>query len=255
MTALSASGLHSSPLPALERGEVHIWHAHLHLVSQSTQRLFSTLAANECARAESFHFEKDRNRYAIARGILRSLLGGYLDADPGRLEFSYGPFGKPFLTPVSPESPLHFNVSHSHGLALFAFSRDQEIGIDLERIRPRFDFEHMAKSFFPQAELAELHSFGTVERLAAFFSLWTRLESCAKARGVGLSVPDGTRAVSLPNARPDSKRAPDLLQQGIANCRVHHFCPGHGFLAALAVTSNEARLHHYLYPEQKKIHC
>jgi 4'-phosphopantetheinyl transferase len=253
--ALSSIGLHPSPLPTLESGEVHIWHAHLYLVSQSTQRLFSTLAPDERARAESFRFEKDRNRYGIARGILRSLLGGYLDADPGELEFSYGPFGKPFLSSVSPEPPLHFNVSHSHGLALFAFSRDQEIGIDLERIRPRFDFEHLAKSYFPPAELAELHSYGTAEKLAAFFRLWTRLESCAKARGVGLSLLDGASNESLPNAELGSKRVDDLLHREITKFKIHQFRPGHGFLAALAVTADEVRLHHYLYPEQMKIQC
>jgi 4'-phosphopantetheinyl transferase len=185
---------------------------------------------------------------------LRSLLGGYLDADPGRLEFSYGPFGKPFLSSVSPEPPLHFNVSHSHGLALFAFSRGQKIGIDLERIRPRFDFE-LAKSYFPPAELAELNSYGTAEGLAAFLRLWTRLESCAKARGAGLSLLDRARTESLPSAEPGSKRVDNLLHPEITNFKIHQFRPGHGFLAARAVTTDEVRLHHYLYPEQMKIQC
>ena len=60
---------------------------------------------------------------------------------------------------------------------------------------------------------------------------------------------------SLPNAELGSKRVDDLLHWEITNFKIHQFRPGHGFLAALAVTAGEVRLHHYLYPEQMKIQC
>jgi 4'-phosphopantetheinyl transferase len=244
--ALSAIGLHPFPLPALQCGEVHIWHAHLHLVSQSTQRLFSTLRPDERARAESFRFEKDRNRYATARGILRSLLGRYQGADPGRLEFSYGPFGKPFLAFDSHESTLHFNVSHARDLAVFAFSRDQEIGIDLESIQPHFDFEHLAKSFLPPAELAELHSYAVAERLPEFFRLWTRTEAYAKARGVGLSLLDNGAACSGPRAVLTSRHRYNLGEE-ISDWTIRHFSPEPDFVAAIAAKTNAANIKHYAY--------
>ena len=47
---------------------------------------------------------------------------------------------------------------------------------------------------------------------------------------------------SLPNAEPGSKRVDDLLHWEITNFKIHQFRPGHGFLAALAVTAGEVRL-------------
>jgi hypothetical protein len=48
-------------------------------------------------RAERFHFERDRRRYAVGRGILRRLLGGYSSLPPAELRFVYGLHGKPLL--------------------------------------------------------------------------------------------------------------------------------------------------------------
>jgi 4'-phosphopantetheinyl transferase len=128
-------------------------------------------------------------------GILRSLLGAYLDVEPENLQFSYGPFGKPFLLGGWSESPVHFNVSHACGRALYAFSRDQEIGVDLERIQTNFDFVRLANSFFPTVEITRLHSYAAAQRLPEFFRIWTRLEACGKACGLGLSILDSDATV------------------------------------------------------------
>src|SRR5438105_4251124 len=72
-----------------------------------------------------------RDRFIAGRGLLRALLGRYLRLDSASLRFRYGPHGKPALE----GDAIRFNLSHSHGLSLFAFTRAAEIGIDLERIR------------------------------------------------------------------------------------------------------------------------
>ena len=60
-------------------------------------RLWHTLTAEECQRAERYVFEKDRTHFVVARGLLRVLLGRYLRQDPQHLRFTYGPYGKPAL--------------------------------------------------------------------------------------------------------------------------------------------------------------
>lgn len=77
--------------------EVHVWRAALNIKDSHVQSLRQTLTADERARAERFHFLKDRDHFIVARGLLRAILGRYLDIDPSRLRFSYSAYGKPSL--------------------------------------------------------------------------------------------------------------------------------------------------------------
>src|SRR5208282_2181592 len=117
---------------------------------------------------------------------LRVLLGHYLGVAPGGIEFSYGPKGKPRLAaPVD----VRFNISHSGGLALFAFTLDCEIGVDVEHIRPLRDMQEIASRFFCAEEATELMSLPAHGREQAFYLCWTRKEAYLKAVGEGLSEP------------------------------------------------------------------
>jgi 4'-phosphopantetheinyl transferase len=250
--AATATFRHSAPNPHLDRGEIHIWHARLNLIPPAVPNVLLTLSSDERERAESFRFEKGRNQYAISRGILRTLLGEYLDVQPASLHFCYSSFGKPFLPPDSVPYPIHFSVSHSDGLAVFAFSRDQEIGIDLERIRPTFEVERIAKAFLPPAELSKLHSLAPSERPVEFFRQWTRLESCAKTHGIGLSLLDGFEAPSPPQAHSLSQPAGNSCGE-TSSWAVEHFTPQTGYIAALAATVGGSSLKHWRYPGRARI--
>src|SRR5260370_4261535 len=105
----------------LNEGEIHIWRAHLNCEKIILSQFEATLGADEKVRADRFHFERDRNAFVATRGILRQLLGRYIDRSPVDLQFDYGPQGKPSLRSNQSERSIQFNVSHSHGLALLAF--------------------------------------------------------------------------------------------------------------------------------------
>lgn len=62
----------------LSRDEVHIRLASLDIPISRFRRL---LDVDEQKRAERFHFERDRNRFIVRRGILRILLSYYLGAN------------------------------------------------------------------------------------------------------------------------------------------------------------------------------
>src|ERR1700678_1232705 len=106
--------------PALGDGEVHVWRVSLDCGENVLHRFEGTLAPDEKARAQRFVFQPDRNSYMAARGILRELLGRYLNRGPSEIEFDYGAQGKPALRSGWSQSGVQFNVSHSHGMALFA---------------------------------------------------------------------------------------------------------------------------------------
>jgi 4'-phosphopantetheinyl transferase len=252
MMAVDAKFSYPTQFPNLNRTEIHIWQARLDLIPHALQSLLLTLSSDERGRSERFRFAKDRNRYVIARGILRALLGDYLGVPPASLRFSYGSFGKPFLAPESLPYPIHFSVSHSCGLAVFGFSQDQEIGIDLERIRMDFEFEQIAKSFFPSGEFSGLHSLVASGRFVDFFRVWTCLEAYAKARGTGLCLFDGSGAPFPAQAAPVSQSVGNHCQE-ISNWEVEHFTPESNYIAALAVRKSGSSLKFWKYTEQTEM--
>jgi 4'-phosphopantetheinyl transferase len=159
------------------------------------------LSADERERAARFCFDKHRRRFTAGRGILRTLLGRYLERNPRELTFEYSDHGKPFLagTPV-PE--LRFNLSHSHEVALFAFTSGRDVGVDVEQIRPDRSTREIAERFFSPREARALFALPPEQQTAGFFRCWTRKEAYIKAKGKGMSIPLDSFAVSLSPDEP-----------------------------------------------------
>jgi 4'-phosphopantetheinyl transferase len=179
-----------------------VWSAALDQPAEVVQRLHGLLAAAERARADRFHFDRDRQRFIVGRGVLRSILGGYLKIAPDRLTFEYGAQGKPGLS-SSHASALHFNVAHSHELAVYAFALNQAVGIDVEyALRHVSDADQVAQRFFAANEYQTYQALADDEKRPAFFRCWTRKEAYIKAIGTGLSHALDRFEVTLAPDRP-----------------------------------------------------
>lgn len=178
--------------------DVHVWSVRTDGGNDDVARFGLVLSPPEQDRAAKFRFEALRKSFILARGALKLLLSRYLDICPDSVQFRYGENRKPAL---APEHRLQFNASHSGGLAVFAFTLDREIGVDVEHIRPVPDMEGIAKRFFCLEEAADLMSLDASERERAFFLCWTRKEAYIKALGNGLSEPlDSFRVTVTPDA-------------------------------------------------------
>ncbi len=172
----------------LGEGEVHVWRGIVDIPSSRLQVFWEVLSEDERQRARRLRFPQHQARFVAARGMLRFLLGHYLNIIPGELEFGTGPHGKPFIgNPAVP--PLYFNISHSQKIALFAFSQGSEVGIDVEWSRPRLDHEAIAKRILSSQEQKWLQTLPAGRRKSAFLTCWTRKEAFAKAHGAGLTFP------------------------------------------------------------------
>ena len=178
----------------LEPGAVHVWAASLDVPPARLAELRATLCADERERAARFRGDLLAHRFIAARGMLRELLGGYLGADPASIRFTYGAYGKPALFA---DAALHFNVSHSRGLALFAFTSAAPVGVDVEHVAPMPDMAGMVSSFFAPAERDQLAALPEAEYEVAFYRCWARKEAYLKAGGAGLSVPLDSFDVSV----------------------------------------------------------
>jgi 4'-phosphopantetheinyl transferase len=221
--------------PTLAKDEVHLWRAYLDVAVQQLQSLKHCLSRDELTRAERFHFDKDRDRFIVARGVLRRILSVYCMTEPNQLCFHHNIHGKPALDPQCDGGSLRFNLSHSDGVALYAITRGREVGIDIERIRTDFDGEEIAERFFSAREVAMLRALPPDTQKQAFFACWTRKEAYVKARGDGLSLPlnqfDVSVAPEEPAALLDTKGDP----QEVSCWSLKELAPGPGYVAALVV--------------------
>src|SRR5712671_5474431 len=174
---------------ALPEDEVQLWRVDLEAIRAAEPRWQALLSSDESTRASRFHFPVDRQRYVATRALLRMILAGYLVMDPKDVNFSYSKEEKPSLASPHNGIEITFNVSHSGGIALLAFARRKEIGIDVEQVRGDFDVDAIARRFFSAREQEQLAALPNEERFEAFFRCWTRKEAYIKATGDGLSLP------------------------------------------------------------------
>ena len=157
----------------LPANEVHVWLAPLEQPEAIMLPLRQTLSPDELTRAGTFHFDKDRQHFIVARGVLRTLLSRYLDIRSAQLRFIYNDNGKPSLDAPLQGKTLYFNLSHSHNMALLAFSYVGEIGVDIEHMRAGIAVEQVASVSFSPREQDCLLALPVEERLQAFYSCWT----------------------------------------------------------------------------------
>ncbi len=228
--------------PTLDDNEVHVWRSELDLSRAELTSLAKTLARDEQERAARFRFPQDRRRFIAARGLLRKILARYLDRDPAKLQFCYGPFGKPALASNSGVDGLRFNVSHSQGFALHAVSFRRELGVDLECIRPDLPWEQIAKRFFSPEEIDALRKVPRYLKHEAFLNCWTRKEAFVKARGGGLSLRLDQFSVSLiPGGPAALLRIEDNLQEA-SRWGLEQLRPWPDYVAALATEGRNWQL-------------
>ena len=170
--------------PQLPKGEIHLWTASLVSSSETIKRLRSVLSPQEKKRASYFKFESKQHAYIITQAVLRVLISAYLDIEPAEVILVASKKGKPFLIN---EPSLHFNISNSHEICVYAFSRDAEVGIDIEKIRELPDIDQLIEKNLTSREKAYFLK-NPDHKLSLFFQFWTIKESYLKAIGEGMRL-------------------------------------------------------------------
>jgi 4'-phosphopantetheinyl transferase len=219
---------------SLTTKDIHIWRANLNLAQFKLDKLRATLSHDEITRAERFYFEKHRHRFIASRGILREILGRYLEIEPNQVRFGYELKGKPFLVKESHGCELNFNVSHSQDLALYAMACGDQVGIDLEMIRPIADVEQLAQRFFSTSETNAIASLVSPHQEEMFFRYWTCKEAYLKATGDGLSSLDQVEIILNPGESPKLSHTNNWMLQELF--------PGDRYIGAVAFASGNRNL-------------
>lgn len=143
--------------------------------NKSQKSLLQLLPECMHARALRYKFEQDTYNFILGRLLLKKGLEAFGMFDHLQ-HISYLESGKPYLKDV------FFSISHSENLVLCALTKDGEIGIDIEKVKPvkLTDFN----SWFSAKEWQDIYT-ATVP-LEKFYWYWTRKESIIKALGVDL---------------------------------------------------------------------
>ena len=222
-------------IPRFRDEEVHVWRQDLERAVSQLDYFRSLLSEEEERRANRFRFAADGDEFVVSRGTLRNLLAGYQGIPARQLQFSFSEYGRPSLLLGAESQPIQFNISHSSGVTLLAFSPRHRIGIDVEKVRYDFDPLDISENYFSLSERAVLRGLPLELRHPAFFRCWTRKEAFIKALGEGLSHPLDAFDVSLaPGSaaallatRPDGSEASrwELRDIGVPD----------GYVAALAI--------------------
>jgi len=217
------------------RANVHVWRVDLRAEQKidGVAESMRLLSVQERIRANEFQRQEPRTNYVKTRGVLRRLLGMYLQQHPASVKIETAEFGKPVLA-SSADAWLCFNVTHSATQALVAIGRERRIGVDIEQVREELDHSALMQKYFAAEEQAELAQLPSPDRLRAFFDCWTRKEAYLKATGRGLLTPLDSFVVSTRSDAPNALISVEGDSLAAAGWTLHDVPVAPGYSAAVA---------------------
>ncbi len=161
-------------------------------------KMLTLLSDAERQRADKLKIKAKRVQFINARAVLRELLSRFLvETRPESILFNYGEHGKPGINHTHMGKQIEFNLSHSGHYALYAFTLNNIVGVDIEEMSSTIELRSLAFRSFSQQEFAVLQELDTESQFAAFYRCWTRKEAFIKAEGTGVGLGLGKITVSL----------------------------------------------------------
>jgi 4'-phosphopantetheinyl transferase len=222
----------------LSAAEIDVWLVEPETVTQLASR--GWLSESERLRASRFRFDQHRCEFTAARNALRFLLGNYLHRGPGTIEITFTGRGKPEVT--DQDSGLRFNIAHSGGYILLAFTCSQEIGADVEYINGEPIEPGMLDLCLHKSELLTFHSLPESDRAGFFYRCWSEKEAYLKLLGDGLAAnPSEVELNRMKNTGEDDHGRKVQFTgvpmiPGCSAALATHFIPGHVNYHVLAGT-------------------
>lgn len=168
----------------IEKGEIHCY---VILLDPSTfffEKCKAALSPSEHDRISFFKFSSVQNSFIISQGALRLILSEYLSIDAPKIQLGKHSKGKPF---VVDDTTLRFNISNSGKYVVYAISRGNEVGIDIEKIRVLPDLDNLIETNFSCNERIFING-KKEEKQKRFFKFWTVKEAYLKAIGEGMRL-------------------------------------------------------------------
>lgn len=164
---------------------LEIWHGNILSEESEIQTFYSLLNEEEKTKAATFIRLEIQKKYINTRGVLRKVLGSYLDIKPREIIIRTGEHGKPF---VDNEGELFFNLSHTGNKFAIAVSNCGDVGIDLEQYRDRSNLQGLVEKCFSDHEQHYWQDLSKQQKVIMFYRFWVRKEAFVKAVGRGIAL-------------------------------------------------------------------
>lgn len=174
--------------------------------SEVCARVEAQLSPKERNRASRFRFQRDRNAFVAAHGLLRFALRQ--TTGRGDWLFDVGPNGKPVLVAEEGAAVPRFNITHTPGLAACGLTLGGPIGVDAEPWGRAVDVAGVAERCFTPEERRHMEAAGP-ERGRRFIEIWTLKEAVAKTLGHGLAMDLRTFSVTTDPCAVRFEERPD----------------------------------------------
>lgn len=232
------------PIP-IAPDTVHIWGLVLDLDESELADAEKLLSADERERTNRLSFDRHRRHHIAARAGLRLLLGRYSGTHPERLVIHKTTAGKPFLRD---RPSLRFNMTHSHGRALVAITKDREVGIDLEKIRPEVNVVRLAQRFLSATDQLFVEQSAPPHQHEHFLKTLVAREAVFKAIGTGLTFPLNQDHLEL----TEDETAGRLILGRSREVKPVRFLPLEpGWVGALSLEGNDWTTRYLCWPESE----
>lgn len=226
-------------------GEIHVWWSYLDQPAEVTEKCYEILSEPQRARISRYKTAQLRNRQTVSDGSLTSLVAGYLNDDPGHIELQFAQFGKPFLVRSEGGINLQFSVSHSSQIGVYAFARDRLIGVDVEEMVPRADWEGVLAMCLSEYERVWFFRLASPRKPEMSYRLWTIKEAYLKAIGRGLSISPADIEVSLEGENEYRFHSINGENERGRNWSIIPFTPATNFSASVVVEAGPTRIRYF----------
>ena len=223
-------------IPLLREDQVHVWAWNLDRPPVDSD--WSVLSQEETLRARRFVHPHDRDRYVRAHAVTRTLLGSYTGVNPATISFATNARGKPKIQNAENTERVRFNLAHSAAIGMLAVSRNYDLGVDVEHMRP-IDATVAVHHFSPR-ELLTLDNLPAPLWLAGFYRCWTSKEALLKGEGVGLNFPLDDFHVEVDPLRPPALIAVEPHSHITPGWRLFELNPADEFAGTLAIRDETA---------------
>jgi len=202
--------------PILQEDRIHIWSAAYNDLDRHFGILAGVISSEEQRTASSLRNSADTRNYIIRHGVLRIILGNYTNEEPEKISLFTRKNGKPQLDPHGSNSDISFNLSHTKEMVLIGISHKHQIGVDIVKLDPFFQYHDIAEYILTPPEKEVIQRVEHALRYQVFFRIWALKEAILKATGGTLAMMKNTDI---------SACIEDVFSSSDSSVKYHDTCP------------------------------